>query len=245
MRDLPDDASIEALDAASRLAAAEAWLGRSASEGGAAENFRMIARSLREANAAPALIDIATSAVDDEIEHAEICRRVASRYLGKEAPSVPPRTASYPEFAGAPAPLAALLHVMLNCCFNETTATAYLQLCMRDAKGPLVRAALREFLSDDVGHARLGWSVLSSTLGANPTLAPVISRYLKALTQMNLRTWHVGQRPMYEGPAHGCPLGADVAVTVLDAMRTLVFPGLAGVGLDVTEASAFLDAFEA
>jgi len=240
MRLLPDDPTITSLAPLERRAIGLAWLGRSASEGGAAQNFRLIADSLRDAGAAPALIELAKRAMQDEIQHAELCRQVAVRYLGCDVALPEARKASYPRFEGATPELVALLHVMLNCCFNETSATAYLGMSLEQARGQLVRSALRELLSDDIDHARLGWGVLESTLQASPALAPILSRYLLPLTRMNFRTWRVGEKPMHENPAHGCPLGSDVARNLIEAMEGLVFPGLERVGLDTTRARAWI-----
>jgi hypothetical protein len=242
MRTLPDDPTLASLTPSQRQAIGQAWLGRSASEAGAAENFRLIVRSLREAGADAALVEMAERSIADELEHAELCRQVASRYLAREAPLPEARKARYPTFDGASPELVALLHLVLNCCFNETSATAYLGLCLSQAHGPLVHAALREMLSDDIDHARLGWAVLSSTLAANPALAPVLSGYVLPLTKMNFRTWRVGETPMHEEPAHGCPTGAEVARSIVESMDELVLPGLERAGLDVTVARAWIAA---
>jgi hypothetical protein len=235
------DVAIEALSVDDRSLIGAAWTGRSASEGGAAENFRLISRCLRDARAADELIAVAEASVADELRHATLCLEVASVYLDRALALPPPIVHAPPTFDRAPAQLVPLLHLVGNCCYNETTATAYLEMCMRAATGPIVRAALRELLSDDVDHARLGWSSLASTLTTTPSLAPLLSTYVLPLAKLNLRTWQVGRGKLDAFPAHGCPSRADVDATVIESLRTLILPGLERAGLDVNAARTWLD----
>jgi hypothetical protein len=239
MRALPADPEIENLDPDVRARVAALWRSRADSELGAAETFRRIARALEELDADPALIALATRGVQDELGHAELCHEVAARYAGASPPAPAARPHAYPEFTGPPA-VRALLLVIANCCFNETTATAYLQLCQRDAEGPLVREVLRRLLADDVDHARLGWSFLASNLAATPALAPVLSAQLASLLAMNFNTWHHGKALLGEAPRHGCPTRADVDAMIIDVSRELILPGFDRAGLDISAARAWL-----
>jgi hypothetical protein len=237
---LPHDPAIETLDPVRRARVASVWAARSAAEEGAAENFRLIARSFREAGAGQELVTIADRSIEDEIGHAALCRKVATAYAGHDVVPPPPASARFPTFAGATPELVALLHTVGNCCFNETIACAFLELCLQGARGPMVCAALRQLLSDDVDHARLGWSCLTSTLAREPSLAAPLSELVLQFAKMNLRMWSRSTGEEIVDPEHGCPALADVNAAVSEAFHELILPGLARAGVDVTATRSWL-----
>jgi hypothetical protein len=107
-------------------------------------------------------VALADRAIDDETRHEELSRVVASRFAGKELPLPAPLKLEVPEHRGASPELRDTLHIVGQCVFNETTAGAYLETSLALAKGELARCALRELLSDEIDHGRIGWAHLAS-----------------------------------------------------------------------------------
>ena len=241
-RALPDvDDTVDALDAPMREDCVGHWLGRAMAERRASDAFVVISADLQQLKADPALIELSRRAIDDELRHAELCRLVAARYAGRDVR--PPRELplEVPAHAAAPAALRPMLHVIGQCAVNETTATAFLEACLARAEGPLVRAALRELLSDDIDHARIGWA----TLAASPApLKRAIAPWIVPILQGNLRTWRKPGPPRRSDAmsGHGALAEDEIDAAVIEAMRALIVPGLAQVGLDAAPAERWLAA---
>jgi hypothetical protein len=81
-----DDPVIAATDPALRKVIGETWLRRAHEELKASMGFAVLAQKLLEVGAAPEAMARVARAVGDEARHAEICRALAERYLGEEAP---------------------------------------------------------------------------------------------------------------------------------------------------------------
>jgi hypothetical protein len=241
-RPLPDvDSEIDALSAADRAAMVEVWHGRSASERRVADSFAVIRDALVGLAADPKLTALAARAIDDEFRHAELSRLVASRYAGRDLPAPELLPLVYPKHEEAPVRLRHLLHVVGQCCLNETIASAFLEAALSLAKTPLATAALRELLSDEVDHARLGWALLASV--DERTRADVIP-WLPSMAIANLRMWREAPRKYPDNPelaAHGAPPLDAVERALLTAFRELIIPGFEQLGMAVPELRAWLD----
>ena len=239
-RALPEhDPSLDALDDHVRKACVEHWLGRAMAERRASDAFVVITDDLLQLQADPALVDLSRRAIDDELRHAEICRLVAARYAGADVH--PPRELplEVPAHAAAPAALRPTLHVVGQCAVNETTATAFLEACLDRAKGSLVRAALRELLSDDIDHARIGWAYLAA---APATLKRATAPWVVPILQGNLRIWRRPgpPRPSEAMSEHGALAEDEIDAAVIEAMRALIVPGLEQVGVDAEPARRWI-----
>jgi hypothetical protein len=230
-RALPEvDETIDALDDRERNAGVVQWLGRAAAERRASDAFVVIEKDLRAVNADVALIDLARRAIDDEIRHAEICRVVACRYARRDLDPPARLALDPPAHANAPPALVPILHVIGQCALNETTATAFLEACLAAAEGPLLRAALRELLSDDVDHARIGWAFLAaSSAETKRAIAPYVLPMLNA----HVRWWRGARspRPSERMSAHGALDPKVVDAAILESIRALIVPGLESVGV--------------
>jgi len=157
-RPLPvEDPTIDALSPAQREEVSAHWLERGAAERRVGDAFAVIHQVLVEASADPALVNLAARAVDDESRHAELSRVVASRYAGRELSNPPSLKLSVPAHQGATPALRRSLWIMGQCVLNETFASCVLESSLRVTNAPLARAALRELLSDEIDHARIGW----------------------------------------------------------------------------------------
>jgi hypothetical protein len=223
------------MDAADRAIVAHVWHGRADGERSTAETFRLVANGLAALDAEPELVALARRAVDDELRHAELCRHLAEYYAGRTLPEPRILDLELPTYDGAGDELRHTLHVAAQCCLNETTASAFLERCLRDTTDAPARALLRELLSDEVDHARLGWAHLASPRLPTETRQAVAS-WLPRMIATNARMW--GRRPAIAiTPAHaayGVPTWETVDDVVADAFDELIVPGFAHVGIALT-----------
>lgn len=231
-RELPSDSSIDDLPDTARAVLSEMWLGRAASERRVGDAFVVVERALRELGASDGLRELARRAVDDELRHAELSRIVASRYAGAELDAPPLLALDVPEHRGATESERHLLHVVGHCCVNETIATAFLEVAIAGTTAPLAAAALRELLSDEVDHARIGWAVLAS---ADACARSSVAHRLPAMAAATLRLWRTSPRGHSAGellPSHGMPSDAAVEDAFKIAFRDLIVPGCEALALD-------------
>jgi hypothetical protein len=127
------------------------------------------------------------------------------------------------------------------CALNETTGSAYLECSLAVTTAPLARAALRQLLSDEIDHARLGWAHLASPRLPFPIRAAV-APWIQPMMAANLRQWRdrASLTPSETLTAHGCPPWALVDAAVLGAMRDLIVPGFARFGYDMRPVAEWL-----
>ncbi len=223
MTQTPSDAQRELI--------ASVWLGRAAAEAGAAQTFRVVADCLRTLDAEPELVALARRAVGDELRHAELCWEVARHYGGDLAQPAP-TARELPHYDGASEELICSLHVVGQCCLNETTAGAFLERCLQHTTAELPRKTFLLLLSDEVDHARLGWAHLASPRLSTETRA-AIAAWLPSMIARNLRVWRARPDtppdPVYA--QHGALPRDTVVQAVTAAVDELLIPGLAHVGI--------------
>jgi rubrerythrin len=226
------DAELTDLSDAEREVIAGIWIGRAGGERSASETFRIVADGLTALDAEVELIALARRAIDDEIRHAERCWQVACRYADRDLPQPPPRPFELPRYESASAELRCSLHVVAQCCLNETTASAFLERCLAFTTAELARATFRELLSDEVDHARIGWAHLASSR-TSPATRAAIASWLPSMIATNLRAWRarpqVPTEPQYA--RHGVLPWATVDQAVTAAVDDLILPGLRHVGI--------------
>lgn len=148
--------------------------------------------------------------------------------------TVPLRTPDDPELAVA-------LYLAEACCLSETIGAVTIEATLGAATGALPRAALRELLTDEVDHARMGWAYLGAPqLGGKKREA--IAAHLPALFAAMLDYWKaLGARPT--PPAvlgHGCLPLERLEELVFLAFDEIALPGFAHVGIDTRGAAAYL-----
>jgi hypothetical protein len=240
-RPLPEcDSEIEALSDEQRDELVAGWLGRAASERRVADAFEVIRDALAQRGSAAELVALAARAVDDEYRHAELSRLIAARFAGRELESPARLTLVVPEHRGAPARLVPSLHILGHCAMNETFASAFLEASSKPAQAPLARAGLRELLSDEIDHARIGWAHLSEL---SPRERAELVPWLDSLVHANLAMWRKAPRPYTSDAAlhrHGAPPAEIVESALLGAIRELIIPGLAHFGLPTRSLASWL-----
>jgi hypothetical protein len=234
-----EDAVIDAAPAALRRAVGETWHRRSHEELKAAMAFTLLSRELLEIGAPPDAMTRVARAVGDEVRHAEALRALSSRYLGEEAtwpPAVPVEAARSLE--GDEPRVRASLHAVALGCVNETIASVFIEASHDAAESPSARATLGLILADEVEHGRAGWVYLA---GARDDAAVMraVQRELGRIVERIAGCWFDDAAiTIPEGaPAHGLLSNADTHRCVVTALRELVVPGFAQLGLDATEAS--------
>lgn len=243
-RPLPDDdPSIDRLTVRERARLAETWLVRAAMERRVADSFAVIAGALQRRGAPPDLVAIAERAIDDEHRHTELSRLVASRFAGRELAMPKRLLLEVPAHKGATPELRDTLHVVGQCVLNETTASAFLETCLAHATGSLAKSALRELLSDEVEHGRMGWTYLAST---DLETRREVGRWILPMAFLNLRTWKnesphdPDHREVYT--AHGAPPARILHDALTDALVTLILPGLSALQVPTAALERWIDA---
>jgi hypothetical protein len=227
------DPTVDALDDDQRRDLVDVWLGRAASERRVGDAFVVVRESLVDLGAAEVLVRLADRAVDDEMRHAELSRIVASRVAGKELDAPPRLALRLPRHEGASDELRRTLYVVGQCAFNETFASAFLEAALGAATGTMARAALRELLSDEIDHARIGWAHLAAVPAS---IRALVAPWLPAMTRANLRMWREAPRPYPTDPvlhAQGAPSAAMVEAALATGLTELVVPGFEALGMAV------------
>ncbi|MBS2012611.1 MAG: hypothetical protein JST00_06990 [Deltaproteobacteria bacterium] len=227
-RPLPEnDPSIEALSERERERLAETWILRAAMERRVADSFEIIRDALARRGADSELIALAARAIDDEYRHTELSRLVASRFAGRELPTPERLLLEPPAHKGASPALRDTLFVVGQCVLNETTATAFLETCHDLAEGALAKAALRELLSDEVEHGRMGWTHLASL---DERTRAQVGRWMLPMAFLNLRLWKTENpydpRHTDALTKHGAPPASVLHAALVDALDSLIVPGL-------------------
>jgi hypothetical protein len=208
---------------------AEVWLSRAAAEAAVHDYARHIVADLEATSADDAVLALARRMVADEERHARICVDVASRYAGR-ALTAPPMRPYLDPFATIPLPLRAALRVVSTCCIGESLACVWVDESTRATKPKWLQETLRKHLADEIHHARVGWAYLASMRDRS-----ALGEWVPRLIAENLRAWRTFDPcwPSAGFPEHGLPSHADTMRWVEDAVRTLVVPGFAEVGIEV------------
>jgi hypothetical protein len=227
------DGSIDELSPEERRLLAETWILRAAMERRVADSFIVVLDALLRRGAGAELQRLAERAIDDEYRHAELSRRVASRYAGRALPAPARLPLETPRHRGAPPALRDSLHIVGQCVLNETTAGAYLEVSLAHATAPFAVSALREILSDEIDHGRIGWAHLASLDGETRA---AVARWMLPMAFVNLRVWRKESAALPHHPEaltrHGVPPAAIIHAALVDAVQSLVVPGLRMLGME-------------
>jgi hypothetical protein len=207
-----------------------------------ADAFLVVRDALARRNAPRQLVELAARAVDDEYRHTELSRVVASRIAKKELDMPERLELEVPRHEGAIPELRDTLFVVGQCVLNETTASAFLECCLEHARGVLVTSALRELLSDEIDHGRIGWAHLASL---DQRTKDEVARWILPMAFLNLRVWR--QYTPLDSPesealsAHGSPPGRVIDRALVGALTDLIVPGLQQLGMSTAPLEAWIE----
>jgi hypothetical protein len=134
------------------------WLADAMAEHASIATFARLTLQLLSLGAPPDLLAASQRAVRDEIEHAELCFDLASRYAGRLlGPSRLPIQGAVAELTLAELAVAAVHEG----CVGETMAAVFAGERLERADDPRVRAALGKIVQDETRHAELAWRTVA------------------------------------------------------------------------------------
>lgn len=220
-----------------RLAAT--WMRRSEAEYLAVSTFSVLAIDLVAANAPADVLSLCLRAGIDEVRHAELCLRMAKIYSGKQN-LPPPGMSSLPDDPERPKLHQALANTMLVSCVSETYATTVLSATRDLTTDPTAHAVLTSIYSDEVMHARLGWSYLRHAIeiggqGVIDAAAEMLPRALRGVANVVERERPVGEvTPAVR--THGLMTPAEERVIYSTCVREVLVPGFQALGIPVGSA---------
>jgi hypothetical protein len=215
-----------------RLAAT--WMRRSEAEYLAVSTFAVLAIDLVAAQAPADVLSLCLRAGIDEVRHAELCIRMAEIYTGLQN-LPPPGMSSLPDDPKRPKLHQALANAMLVSCVSETYATTVLAATRDLTIDPTALAVLTSIYSDEVMHARLGWSYLRHAIevggqGVIDAAAEMLPRALRGVA-------NVVERERPQGavtPAvrdHGLMTPEEERVIFSSCVREVLVPGFAALAI--------------
>ena len=158
-----DQSTVGELTAPERQRLAATWTRRSAAEYLAVSTFSVLSIHLVAAGAPADVLSLCLRAGIDEVRHAELCLRMIELY-GGERVLPPPGMSRLPNDPKRDKLHQALANTMLVSCVSETYATTILSATRDLTVDPVAKAVLTSIYSDEVMHARLGWSYLRHSL---------------------------------------------------------------------------------
>jgi hypothetical protein len=228
------------LSDADRLLVAATCARRAELELRGAAAFTVVTQALVDLRADARIVDLSARAIAEEIRHSEIYLELASDYARASLPRPEMAPIEVPAHEGVAPEVRRLLHVVGMCSINETMACAFLELSLAGATSATVRAGLREVLSDEIRHARIGWAYLASA-GVTESARREVGRRLVPMLCAQLEGWwrQVETLPAGEVATHACPSGAAITEATLKSLDDLVLPGFQTVGIDVSEARRY------
>lgn len=233
------DSTAASLTPAERARLAATWMRRSEAEYLAISTFSVLAIDLVAAMAPADVISLCLRAGIDEIRHAEMCVRMAQIYSGEQK-LPPPGMSSLPDDPERPKLHQALANTMLVSCVSETYATTVLSATRDLTVDPTAHAVLTSIYSDEVMHARLGWSYLRYAIdlggqGVIDAAAAMLPRALRGVANVVERERPIGDvTPAVRD--HGLMTPAEERVIFSTCVREVLVPGFEALGIPVGSA---------
>jgi Rubrerythrin len=217
-----------------RTLAARVWRYRLGSELEAANRFRILASALGAADASGTIVGLALEAAEDELRHAELCKKLVTHFGGtvSSQPTITSRGVAPAELG----PRARLLYeVVALSCVTETLSTALLGELVDRASDSVAKQAMQSILRDEVKHSRVGWAFLAEehARGAGDCIGEYLPGMLRATFSDDL----FEADPADPGARELAGLGAlergDRRRVVCETLELVVFPGLERFGIGV------------
>ena len=234
--------AVENVSADERACLASLWQTRAVSESTVRVVFDQLVAELAATGAHADVIALARHAADDEDRHAAICAELAAAYRGGIAEVIGEPTQRLPDFT-PDVRLRAALHAITLCCISESLACAFVEACIDACDDAELRKIHTRHLADEVRHARIGWAHVASLSEAERA---AVEPFLEDILRAQVVGWEarIATLPVDGMPGHGYPPRATLVDVIRGAVRELVLPGFAHVGIAATAARAWFDAHE-
>ncbi len=223
-----------ALTADERKRLAGTWERRAAAEYLAVSTFAVLAIDLVAAGAPADVLSLCMRAGIDEVRHAELCLRMVEIYSGRRI-QPPSGMSSLPDEPTRPRLHQAVANTLLVSCVSETYATTVLTATRDLTLDPAAREVLTSIYSDEVMHARLGWSYLRHAIdvggaGAIEAAAKMVPIALRGNANVVERERPVGEvTEAVRG--HGLMTPAEERVIFAACVREVLVPGFEALGI--------------
>ncbi len=229
---LPDDPTVDTLEDEVRRAIGRHWMHRAAAEFAVSETFVALKPRLRDVGAIDPVMALVDKAIDDEARHSDFCVRLAARYFGSDPGERERRAATLPDFGTGHEPSEVALLILGTCAVNESIASSWLRACFQRASASTARFANKAHLADEIDHARLGWAHLAST-AISDDVRTVLKRMAHRVVDVNVEEWRRADAHLPESgvPSHGHLSQREHIEAIEAALRDVVWPGLAHLGL--------------
>jgi hypothetical protein len=236
--DLTEDDAVRDLTPIARRRLAKLWRRRAENELATSRVFAQLDHDLRLFGAPSEVLELSARAADDEAFHAELCALTSEIYGEEARPLVPPPQPPRPRFAVCSPRVHGALFAALHSAINETIGVTYLSACLAQAHSRAARCVVKEILSDEVRHSRIGWAVLASPQLSSHDRASIAS-FIPALLDVCVGTWLADIETDYPDDlpsGHGCIQHHGIAQAVKDAVHGVILPGLEHIGIDARPA---------
>jgi hypothetical protein len=223
-----------ALTPAERARLAETWRRRAAAEYLAVSTFSVLAIDLVAAAAPADILSHCVRAQLDEIRHAELAIRMVEIYGGKRI-QPPAGMSSLPDTPDRPKLEQAAANTLLVSCVSETYATTVLTATRDLTTDPVAHAVLTSIYSDEVMHARMGWSYLRFAIerggqAVRDAAAAMVPRALRGVANVIERERPIGEvTEAVRG--HGLMTPAEERVIYSGCVREVLVPGFEALGI--------------
>lgn len=143
---------------------AEAWAELGLMEHASVASFARFALQLASLGAPPELLQGAASAMRDEIQHAQACFALASRYAGKD---VGPGRLNVQDALGGMELDDIVVTAINEGCIGETVAALEALEAAEHCIDEPARRALERIARDEARHAQLAWQFVAWALGSS------------------------------------------------------------------------------
>ncbi len=217
------------------LSVARVWRARECIEREAATLFAMVADNLQACGEPQALVDMARTAAEDELDHAERCRSIVQRFAPNQLPPLEPRPAQRLGPSTLSARDRALYETVAVGCITESLSCGLLMAMRQRAEDELVAETIQHILKDEVQHSRLGWAHIAHAAKARDIswLAPHVAPMLRTA----LRSDVVPMCTDVRAPGSGVLTHEESRIVVGETIRKVILPGLAmhGITPDITQ----------
>jgi hypothetical protein len=227
-----------ALTPAERARLGGTWTRRAQAEYLAVTTFSVLAIDLVAAQAPADVLSLCLRAGIDEVRHAELCLRMVEIYTGRRI--IPPDVmSSLPDDVERTPLDQAIANTLLVSCVSETYATTVLAATREVTSDPTADAVLTSIYSDEVMHARLGWSYLRHAIDRHGDAARASAARMIPIALRGVANVVERERPEGEVTdavrAHGLMTPGEERVIFGACIRDVLVPGFVALGIACDE----------